>query len=659
MAAAKMMNRPLREAAASITPPFLRKLGAKINAILVLFFLFAVSVILLTLYAARQLEGEGAAINVAGSQRMLIHVLANRMHQMLGNTRPREEVRKEAEDLAGQIDQALRTLEAGDPERPLFLPREPQVREQMRLLEREWREDLRPRVGRVLGEAAEDERRRLLAGFDERVSRHVGNWDALVLMIERSNARNTFLMFLFQNVLVAFALLGTLLLIYLFRKLVIEPVEMLRAGIERMATSDFDVRLPVLSRDEFGELAAGFNHMAANLRELYATLEQRVAEKTRSVEERNRELALLYEIAAFLGEQTTLEAVCDGVLTKLRGLLGARSGAVRLVDPATATLKIVISHDLPESFCADEANLPLGACLCGQAAAEGRPIDLTLGRPLPAGMSLECCARHGFAAMAAIPISSKSQVIGVLNLFFDEPRPLSSHETRLLEAIGQHLGVAVESLRLVMREKEMAVSEERNLLAQELHDSIAQSLAFLNIQAQMLEDSLRAGQAGEAREELARMREGIQESYDDVRELLVHFRIRMDHAGLEEAIRSALQKFEGQTGVRTAFIEEGGAVPPPATGLVQILHILQEALSNVRKHARAGSVTVRLGGGQGELILSVCDDGIGFDPARMGGNGGACVGIDIMRERAHRIGARLEVDSAPGRGSCVTLALPG
>lgn len=637
---------------------FPRKLGAKINAILVLYFVFAASVILLTLYVARQLEGEGAAINVAGSERMLLYKLTFHMHQMLDGTRPRDEVIGETQGLVGQIEQTLRMLEVGDPERPLFLPREPRIREQVGLLKREWRDEFRPRIDKMLGTLDDGERRHLLTEFDGAVLAYAPKWNDLVLMIERSNARNTFLMFFFQNILVGFALLGTLLLIYLFKKLVIEPVELLRAGIGRMAVSDFDVRLPVLSQDEFGELAVGFNQMADNLQGLYATLEQRVVEKTRSVEERNRELALLYEIAAFLGEHATLEAVCDGVLLKLRTLLGAQSGVVRLVDTATAILEIATSHNLPEAFIAAEARLPLGTCLCGKVAVDGLPMAPDLTRSPPEMTPLQGCKQFGFAAMAAIPIRSKNQVIGVLNLFFREPRSLSRHEIRLLEAIGQHLGVAIENLRLVVREKEMAVSEERNLLAQELHDSIAQSLAFLNIQTQMLQDSVRNGQADAADEELARIREGIQESYDDVRELLVHFRIKVDHANLEEAIRSTLEKFEGQTGIGTSFGKQGEAQAPPATSLIQIMHILQEALSSVRKHAKAKAVAVEMRGGR-ELSISVRDDGRGFDPESVVEQGGACVGIGIMRERAHRIGARLEVASSPGHGTCVTLALPG
>jgi PAS domain S-box-containing protein len=382
-----------------------------------------------------------------------------------------------------------------------------------------------------------------------------------------------------------------------------------------------------------------------------------LAEETRNVEQKNRELALLYEITTYLAEPATREAVCKGVLLKVSDLLDVRGGVVRLLNAATGELEIIVSSNMSEAFLKAEARMPKGTCACGTAANRGTSVaGRTSDSARDVGL-LGNCKRCGYAAMAAIPICSKNQVLGVFTLFFDENRILAAHELRLIEAIGRHLGVVVENLSLVVREKEMAVSEERNLLARELHDSIAQTLAFLNIQAQMLKESLRKGEIETAVAELALMGEGIQESYDNVRELLGHFRIKVEHAELDDAIRSALEKFEGQTGVRTSFRKEGDGVVPAATSTIQVLHIIQEALSNVRKHAGAKTVEVTMCGGEA-FSIALRDDGKGFDPALIVEEGGSHVGIGIMRERAHRIGGHLEVDAAPGRGTCVRLVLP-
>ncbi|MDO9189471.1 MAG: histidine kinase, partial [Sulfurimicrobium sp.] len=238
--------------------------------------------------------------------------------------------------------------------------------------------------------------------------------------------------------------------------------------------------------------------------------------------------------------------------------------------------------------------------------------------------------------------------------YFHKARSFSPMEVQLLDTVGQHLGAAIEGQRLVSREKEMAISEERNLLAQELHDSIAQGLAFLNIQVQMLEDSLRKGNEREVTEGLAHIREGVQESYDDVRELLVHFRTRVHQSDLEGAIRGALEKFEGQTGIKATLKITGEGAKLDPSNETQVLHIVQEALSNVRKHAAASAVMVEVSR-NGECIILVRDNGRGFNSELQPGD--SHVGISIMKERAHRIGGLLEILSTPGAGTEVRLTL--
>jgi nitrate/nitrite-specific signal transduction histidine kinase len=224
-----------------------------------------------------------------------------------------------------------------------------------------------------------------------------------------------------------------------------------------------------------------------------------------------------------------------------------------------------------------------------------------------------------------------------------------AEKTRSLEERNQELK------RLIGREKEMAISEERNLLAQELHDSIAQALAFLNLQAQMLQESLDQGQLQQAHEELGRIREGIQESYDDVRELLVHFRTRVNQSDIHSAIATSLERFEGQTGIATSFTHSGeGPELAPETQL-QVMHIVQEGLSNARKHSGARHVQVDMQRGA-HYRFSVRDDGCGFDPQAQ--NSDLHVGLRIMRERAHRAGGTLQVNARPGAGTEVVLSVP-
>jgi two-component system nitrate/nitrite sensor histidine kinase NarX len=202
------------------------------------------------------------------------------------------------------------------------------------------------------------------------------------------------------------------------------------------------------------------------------------------------------------------------------------------------------------------------------------------------------------------------------------------------------------------------VSQERNLLARELHDSIAQSLAFLKIQVQLMRDALANGNAQRVQSVLGEIDSGVRESYGDVRELLVHFRTRANAEDIEPALQTTLRKFEHQSGVRARLHMQGQGLPLTPDLQIQVLHVVQEALSNVRKHARATQVWLDVQQ-QPRWRFEVRDDGIGF-VAEDDSRGESHVGLRIMAERAERIGATLEVFSTPGHGTSVVLELaPG
>jgi two-component system nitrate/nitrite sensor histidine kinase NarX len=161
---------------------------------------------------------------------------------------------------------------------------------------------------------------------------------------------------------------------------------------------------------------------------------------------------------------------------------------------------------------------------------------------------------------------------------------------------------------------------------------------------------------------LLKIREGVQESYDDVRALLVHFRTRIVATDLVSAITAALEKFEGQTGIKTTFQVSGSTPILPAEVVLQLMHIVQEALSNARKHAQANLISVELMGAEQsqepspeQCQLFIRDNGVGFDLKQDMGD--SHVGLRIMRERAHRIGVQLMIESVLTKGSCIHLVV--
>jgi len=624
------------------------RLSAKLFWMAVTFLAVALTAVGFTLYESWKLEGGAAVINDMGSERMrsyrIAYLVAENAH------RPDSDARAQVTSEMRRFEEVLAGMKSGDPARPLILPRDPEILADLEVVERHWAETVRPLVEKALTAHPDH-----LAALRAEIELFVGHIDQVVRLVEANNSRNIALLRYMQFGLIALALVGTIALIYLMFLFVVRPVLSLADGMQRMTAGDFDARLPVETRDEFGDLADGFNRMASRLQDMYLTLEERVADKTRDLAARNRELAALYEMARLLNEPSTAEELCRGFLRRLMALHGAAGGAVRLID-SRQRLHLYAHEGLAAGFASVERCIEMGDCLCGEAARDNRGAVDLLDEIAPA-VAVDC-RKAGYRTVAIFPIRLKRELLGIFNLYFPAPHAISQQDRQLLEALGQHLGVAIENQRLASRDRELAIFEERSLLARELHDSIAQSLAFLNIQVQMLEDSLMRGAGGEVGEVLGRIREGVQESYDDVRELLTHFRARVRHEeDIGVALRQMLARFGMQSGLISEFSDIGTGVPLSAEVQQQVLHILQEALSNVRKHSGANRVTFGL---QRAAVyrFTVSDDGRGFDAGTASDEAETHIGLRIMRERAQRIGAQIDVWSSPGAGTTVTLTLP-
>jgi two-component system nitrate/nitrite sensor histidine kinase NarX len=171
-----------------------------------------------------------------------------------------------------------------------------------------------------------------------------------------------------------------------------------------------------------------------------------------------------------------------------------------------------------------------------------------------------------------------------------------------------------------------------------------------------MRDAVHSGDAQRMEQVLQEIDLGVRESYGDVRELLLHFRTRTNAEDIEPALQTTLRKFELQSGVKATLTMRGQGLPLAPDLQIQVLHIVQEALSNVRKHARASQVWLNVVQ-QPCWRFEVRDDGLGFS-TEDGAHDETHVGLGIMRERAQRIGATLELHSQPGQGSTVVLTLP-
>jgi two-component system, NarL family, nitrate/nitrite sensor histidine kinase NarX len=396
--------------------------------------------------------------------------------------------------------------------------------------------------------------------------------------------------------------------------------------------------------------------MAQTLQGLYQSLESRVREKTEGLEAERARLAALYEAAAFVTAATSLDELALGFAQQVRRVAGADASAVRWSDELNQRYMLLASDCLPQHVVDAEQCVPTGGCFCGQPQGDAQIRVIPIRPSAGASMSGHC-ERAGYATVVSVPVRLHERMVGELNLFYRHAAVLSDDDRALLETLASHLAGAIESLRAGALEREAAVAEERGLLARELHDSIAQSLSFLKIQAGLLREDLKRQDPARVDRTLAELDAGIRESVADVRELLLHFRTRTNTEDITPALRTTLTKFEHQTGLATHLLVEGDGLPLPADVQVQVLHVVQEALSNVRKHAHAREVWVEVQQSP-PWRVEVRDDGLGFDDGSTPADAEAHVGLRIMRERAQRIGASVDVASVPGSGTSVVLTLP-
>ncbi|MFT4507447.1 type IV pili methyl-accepting chemotaxis transducer N-terminal domain-containing protein [Caballeronia sp. 15711] len=642
-----MSDHPLH-LTSSLATPFRYRLSTRIVALSGVALALVLSMIAGTLWLSWQLEGAGAAINDAGSLRMRAGNVAIQLNEA------RAGHKADVKSQSTLLDLTLANLESGDPERPLFLPAAPAIHAQLAAVSRSWHESLMPAISHDLSSSIDTP-----SLYLARLPAFVAEADALVRMIERENARKTAWLRRWQIALAALACLGTIAIVYLLYAWFVTPVRRLERGLSRIEQREFSARLPVESRDEFGHLAHGFNRMASELQSLYRDLALRVTSKTAQLATRNGELVALYEMTSFLHGAHDVEVLCRGFLARVMRQFNAGGGTVRVLAQEADNLHLVVSEGLPEPILNAERCMPASTCACGAAATSGLTVvrDLRMQQTADSGPATRC-SKAGFDAVAAFGIVSHDVTLGSFSLHFRGDRPMLPSETRLLETLGKHLGTALQNHRLATAARQLAVAQERHLVAQGLHDSIAQSLNFLKLQLHLLDNAASRDDMNEVREIAPLLRGGLEESYEDVRELLVNFRTKFATGNLRDAVDETVTRFERQTdAVVTLDYDETGGLPLPPDQQLQVLFILQEALSNVRKHALATQVHVTLKNAR-DFELTIHDNGDGYDPANIASRGEAHVGFHIMHERAARLGALLELTSEPGTGARVYLLLP-
>ncbi len=411
-------------------------------------------------------------------------------------------------------------------------------------------------------------------------------------------------------------------------------------------------------------LATSFANQAAIALE-HATL---FSLTSAELQKRVQFLSALNRIARTVSQSLVVDEVLENALEAMMEVMPIDACWIYLQRPAEIVLRLRAQRGLPADL--NEAlrarRVKLGEGIIGQVYQANAPFLLNRDNlqeqkwredPLIAGQNWQ--------SLAAAPLTVWGSAIGVLGMAahaadsfrLRSRQAFDQSEADLLQAIGDQVAIAVANARLYRRSREAAALEERNRVAREIHDTLAQGFTGILLQLQAAE-RLSLKRPEQAVQSLQEAQNLARQSLQEARRSVLNLRpAGLENFSLDEAIEQQVENFGRKTGIKTRFTREGYASFLDPEAERNLYRIAQESLTNVSRHAQASRVTVTLRYAPQSVTLIVEDNGIGFDPVAAGKSGG--FGLISIRERVNLMKGQVEFSTPPGGGTRVTVSVPG
>jgi two-component system nitrate/nitrite sensor histidine kinase NarX len=459
---------------------------------------------------------------------------------------------------------------------------------------------------------------------------YVDQIDRGVYLIEIELEDKARLLRVVQLGLLAAIVLISMLTIWMLHRQLVQPLAQLVHAAKTVSAGSFSARVACVSEDELGQLGRAFNAMMDEISTMYGHLADKVREKTAELTRTNQSLELLYRVSQQLSaSDLSLEKV-QAVLREVEEKLGLGHCLICISENGQLPAHQITADLTPEEMEALRGKVDCNWCF-NQAA-----IDV------------EQQAQD--QSVIAVPIGDGDLLRAVMPVMIRD-RPLPRETARIIETVGRHVSNALLNMRRTEEKHRMAVLEERTVIARELHDSIAQSLSYLQIQVTRLKKSLeQGGDVGAIAEEL---KQGLTGAYRELRELIATFRLRIDERGLNVALQETVTEFSKKLGFPIRLNNALSGIVLSGNEEMHVVRIIREALSNIERHAEAHAASVDIVvDAYHSVTVRVADDGKGFDLAK---TPSGHFGVNIMNDRAQILEGRLEVESAPGAGTVITL----
>jgi nitrate/nitrite-specific signal transduction histidine kinase len=448
--------------------------------------------------------------------------------------------------------------------------------------------------------------------------------------------------------------------IFLLSGAITRPIQALTKGAEVIAKGKLDYSIKAETGDEIQQLAEKFNEMARALKESYSDLEQKVEERTKQERQRAEQLRTINEVGRKISSVVKLDELLPYVGNLLRETFKYYNVNIFLIEPDSGTLAL-------KALCLSgqkgviPVGVPLGVdedSIVGWVAQAGEPILANDASEDPRYRAVE--ALRETKSELAVPVKIGNKVLGVLDIESTEVDAFNEADLYTAQTLADQLAVAIENAHLYEETRQMAVMEERNRMAREIHDTLAQGFSGIILQLEAAEQAL-SEDTSEAERHLNQARSLARKSLAEARRSVWNLRPQaLEQLPLVEAIKQELDKFSQSVGVNARFSVSGVRCDLPPEIEAGLLRICQESLTNVRKHAKATEVEVNLKFDESEVELSVSDNGVGFRQrtSSSGGKKRGTFGLISMRERARGLGGTFEVQSRGGKGTLVRVVIP-
>lgn len=375
--------------------------------------------------------------------------------------------------------------------------------------------------------------------------------------------------------------------------------------------------------------------------------------------------AIVSGLATELAAVGDLESLLERFLVSIVALAGAQAGAVRVLTDDGQSMRLVAQQGLPPQVLAAELLVERDCGMCGIAASAD-----VLGWV----DDVRSCARHDTEpyfgmqckSVLAISLSHGHQVLGIYNLFFKTDALIDPQTQTILRLIGQLLGLALHNARIERERLRVTVMKERQDMVNEVHDVIAQTLAYVRMRLPLLHDAMLAHDDPSSLKYFSDVKKGVGEVHDNLREVMTYFRTRMDPLGLLHALQGIADGYFDRTGITLEIKNSVQNLDLTDEQEVQVFHIVQESLANIAKHSMARRAVLEICRTPRQLEFVIEDDGLGMTAPSVativtmaqGLTPSTHFGLEIMQGRAQRLGGSIEVGLKEGGGTRVRLVLP-